>query len=57
MTELIFRNTITGKAYKVLSLDKERGVIILQGPNAKFEEPYDKENFKRMGYVLEKQES
>lgn len=57
MTRLVFRNTVTGKTYDVVRLDKERGVVILKGPNAQFEEPYDKENFKRLGYVLEKQES
>ena len=55
MPNLYFRNVPTGRRYKVLGLDKARGVIILQGPNAKFEEPYDKARFERLGYVLEKE--
>ena len=55
MPNVYFKNIATGKRYKVLGLDKSRGVVILQGPHTKFEEPYDKERFERLGYVLEKE--
>jgi ABC-type transporter MlaC component len=56
MTSLYFKNKETGKRYKVISLDKTRGVVILQGEHAQFEEPYSKERFQEMGYVLEKED-
>lgn len=56
MTNLFFKNQRTGKKYKVIKLDKEKGQIILQGAHGEFAEPYDKERFKQMGYTLEKEE-
>lgn len=54
MTELYFKNTKTGRRYKVIRIDKEKGEITLKGEYSEFTEPYDKERFKRLGYVLEK---
>lgn len=56
MTNLFFKNQRTGKKYKVVKLDKEKGQIILQGAHGEFAEPYDKERFKQMGYSLEKED-
>lgn len=56
MAELYFRNTKTQRRYKVIRIDKEKGEITLKGEYSEFVEPYDKERFKRLGYVLEKVE-
>ena len=56
MAELYFRNTRTNRKYKVVRVDKEKGEITLKGEYAEFTEPYDKERFKALGYVLEKVE-
>jgi len=56
MAELYFRNTRTNRKYKVVRIDKEKGEITLKGEYAEFTEPYDKERFKALGYVLEKVE-
>lgn len=53
---LYFRNQHTGKRYRIISLDKENGTIILRGEHAEFTEKYDKARFKAMGYVLERDE-
>jgi hypothetical protein len=56
MAELYFRNTRTNRKYKVVRVDKEKGEITLKGEYSEFVEPYDKERFKALGYVLEKVE-
>lgn len=53
--KLYFRNVKTGKRYGVVRIDKERNLITLKGEMAEFTEAYDKDRFKRMGYVLEKE--
>lgn len=55
MSKLYFRNEHTGKRYRVVKLDKASGSITLRGDHAEFTEKYDKEKFKSMGYVLEKE--
>jgi len=55
MVKLYFRNEQTGKRYKIVSMDKEAGEVVLQGEHAEFTEKYDKEKFKKLGYVLEKE--
>lgn len=57
MTKLFFKNTNTGKRYEVLKLDKTTGEIILKGEHVEFVERYEKERFKQMGYVLEKEDA
>lgn len=54
MSEVYFENKKTGRKYKVVHLDKEKGEITLKGEYSTFVEPYDKERFKRLGYVLVK---
>ena len=56
MAEIYFRNTRTNRKYKVVRVDKEKGEITLKGEYSEFVEPYDKERFKALGYVLEKVE-
>lgn len=56
MAELYFRNTRTNRKYKVVRVNKEKGEITLKGEYSEFVEPYDKERFKALGYVLEKVE-
>lgn len=56
MPDLYFRNTRTGLRYKVVRLDKSTNEIVLKGEYAEFTETYDKERFKKMGYILEKGE-
>lgn len=53
MPKLYFRNVNTGKRYEVVKLDKAAGKVTLKGATATFDEVYDKDRFKRMGYVLE----
>jgi hypothetical protein len=55
MPTLYFRNTTTNKRYKVLKLDKEKNEVVLQGELATFTQPYDKAEFQRLGYVLERE--
>lgn len=57
MTILYFRNTNTKKKYRVVSIDKATGKIILQGEHSQFEEDYDKARFQRLGYELVKEEN
>ena len=54
MTEIFLRHTGTGKSYKIVKFDREQGMITLQGPHSRFDEEFDKERFKRMGYELVK---
>lgn len=54
--KLYLKNVKTGKKYEIVSLDKDKNVVTLKGPNAEFTEPYDKERFKRLGYTLEKEQ-
>ncbi len=55
MPELLFRNKATGKVFKIIALDKDKGVVTLQGENGpEFDEPYTKEHFTKLGYVLER---
>lgn len=55
MTEYYFRNTKTGKRFKVIKLDKTTGEIILKGEYSEFKEQFSKERFQKLGYVLEKE--
>lgn len=54
--KVFFRNEKTGKRFEVLSINKEEGTIVLKSEYAEFTEPYDKERFKQLGYVLEKEQ-
>lgn len=56
MTKVFFKNEKTGKKYEVVKLDKENSQVTLRGEYAEFTEPYDKERFKKLGYVLVKEE-
>lgn len=53
MADIYFKNTKTGKRYKVVALNPDKGEITLKGEYATFIEKYDKAAFKRMGYVPE----
>lgn len=48
-----FRHTKTERKFRVVALDKVKNVVTLKGEHAEFTQPYDKEQFKRLGYVLE----
>tara|TARA_R110000868_G_scaffold261331_3_gene519428 strand:+ start:6260 stop:6448 length:189 start_codon:yes stop_codon:yes gene_type:complete len=54
MAKLYFRNQKTNKRYEVVRMDKEKNEVTLRGETAEFVEPYDKERFKQLGYVLER---
>jgi uncharacterized pyridoxamine 5'-phosphate oxidase family protein len=54
MVKLYFRNVKTNKRYEVVSLDKEKNEVTLRGETATFVEPYDKQRFQQLGYVLER---
>lgn len=57
MTTLYFRHNKTKKRYRIVSIDEEKGTITLEGQNGSFTEPYDKERFVKLGYVLEQEQS
>ena len=50
---LYFRNTKTNRKFRVVALDKTKNEITMKGEHAEFTQPYDKEQFRRLGYVLE----
>lgn len=54
--QLFFVNKKSGRRFRVVSLDKEKGVITLKGEFAEFTERFDKERFKALGYDLVKHE-
>lgn len=56
MVKVYFRNVKTNKRYEVVRLDKEAGKITLRGSIAEFTEPYSKERFEKLGYILEREE-
>ena len=51
---MYFRSKITQARFKVLSYDRETGIMVLLGEYGKFKEEYTKEKFAKMGYILEK---
>lgn len=55
MTKLYLVNKKTGKEYQLLKLDREAGIMTLQGPRTTFEEPYDVEKLKARGYTVRKE--
>jgi hypothetical protein len=55
-TAVYFRHTKTDRRFRVVSIDKAKNVVTLKGEHAEFTQPYDKEQFKRLGYVLERVE-
>lgn len=56
MIKLYFKNHKTGKRYEIIHLDKTKGEVTLRGEHSEFVEQYDKDRFKKLGYVLEKEE-
>lgn len=50
---IYFVHSETGRAYKVVSINKKDGTITLQGETSTFDEKYDKDWIKKMGYRLE----
>lgn len=54
MTKMFFTNEKTGRRYEIVRFDKESGEVVLKGELAEFAEPYDKERFQKLGYVLQK---
>jgi hypothetical protein len=51
-TKLFFENKATHKRYEVLKIDKTvtPPMLTLQGEVAKFEQEYDRELFRKLGY-------
>lgn len=49
---VVLRSTKTGKDFKVISFNKETGIVTLQGETATFTEKFDQEAFKSWGYEL-----
>lgn len=52
--DLFFRNTKTGKEFKVIWINRETGKIRLKGATREFEDDYSKERFVKLGYELVK---
>ncbi len=55
MTKLYFKNEQTGRRYEVVKFDLAENTVTLKGEHAEFVEPYDKEKFVQLGYVLERE--
>lgn len=53
---LYFRHTMTGRKFRVVSIDKTKNEVTLRGEHAEFTHPYDKAQIKQMGYVLDVEE-
>jgi len=54
MSELAFVNKKTGRKYKVLDFDQEKGTVRMIGDlGVEFEEGFSREKFERLGYKLE----
>jgi hypothetical protein len=49
-----FRNTTTDRRYEIVRFSDDRKHVVLRGELGEFKEPYDKERFVKLGYVLEK---
>lgn len=54
--KVFFENKTTGKKYQVVRLDKEAGKLWLKGDYGEFDVDYDKDNLKKMGYALVKEQ-
>jgi hypothetical protein len=52
--DLFFRNTRTGKEFKVIWINPETGKIRLKGATREFEDDYSKTRFQKLGYELVK---
>jgi len=57
VTKLYLENKQTRRRYLIVRLNKDTGKVTLRGEHAEFEEVYDKDRFKAMGYTLVKEES
>lgn len=58
MADLYLVNDKTGKKYKILKFDQAAGKVRLVGEQGiEFEEKYDKETFKKLGYELKQGEA
>jgi hypothetical protein len=51
---IYFTNTKTGNKFKLVRMDKDTGIMVLEGEYGQFEEKYDKDWLTKNGYVLEK---
>lgn len=52
--DLFFRNTRTGKEFKVIWINPETGKIRLKGATREFEDDYSRDRFVKLGYTLVK---
>jgi len=52
MPKLFLVHDATGKKYEILRVDRDSGMMTLQGPRAKFDEVYDPAALKQRGYSL-----
>jgi hypothetical protein len=57
MPDVYFENAATGKRFKVVGRDTEKGTVRLRGEMGEFDEPYSKERFEQLGYTLVQGES
>lgn len=56
MTVAYLRHAKTNKRYRIVSIDRRKNTVVLASADRQFTEPYDKERFQRLGYVLETEE-
>ena len=52
MTKHYFVNKRTGRRYEIIKVDGDK--VTLKGEYREFSTPFDKANFKKMGYTLER---
>lgn len=52
MQALFLENKTTKRKFRVIKFDKEEGRIYLKGDYGEFDDEYDKERFKKMGYEM-----
>lgn len=55
MSKLFLVNKNTGKKYEILAHDQKTNQLSLKGPNAVFQEEFDKDRLKKLGYTLQQE--
>jgi hypothetical protein len=55
-TKIFFVHNQTQNRYEVVGMDKAKGMVTLKGELTTFDVEYDKDQFKAMGYTMERVE-
>lgn len=57
MPKYYLKSKKTGKRFQIVRRNKVAGTVTLKGDIAEFDEAFDMEKFKTMGYTLEKEDA